>query len=592
MSVSNGTQSRVAIYLRVSTEDQVEKYGLDMQRDAIDALIKSKGRFEDNTERMVFAGDKYVYIDDGISGTTVISERPQFARLMEDILNAPEGKRPFDAVAVYKIDRFARKLSVLVDLIEFFENQGIQMLSANESIDTSTAFGRAVLGIIGVIAELEIETFKQRSADGRKAAIRKGVFMGEVPPYGYIKTPEKTLRILEEEAIVVREIFDMFLKQFMSPQQIADDLTKRKILSPSSSAIQYRKKSGSSRKKNADTFWSPLVIRKILFNEIYIGTYYYGKTKKGKRLPKSEWKKSDYRYPSIIEKADFSLVQQRLKKSKSRSVTAQRKQEDKHIYLLSGLLRCEACLDQQRSREMPHWVGEPRKMIVSGESVTARYYKCGRRNTKKYSGNYCNVITLPGDQIEQIIFDQVKELLKNPDAVINYQNKLKSRTQELKQLKTKRDFYEKLINAAPDKIERLKEQHQAGIISSLDELKQKIAEQEGAEKINQDKLFELETQIGKIVLSDNYVQTFKHFQDKYIKAMTNIEENRHLLKEVLDVLLDKVVVKSRPVTPEDTISGRKKEGQYIPYKLDLHFRLPKDMLHEAFFKFGVKDANL
>ena len=592
MSVSNGTQIKVAIYLRVSTEDQVEKYGLDMQRDSIDALIKSKGRFDDNTERMAFAGDQCVYVDDGISGTTPLEQRPQFSRLMEDLLNAPEGKRPFDAVAVYKIDRFARKLSVLVDLIEFFEKQGIQILSANESIDTSTPFGRAVLSIIGVIAELEIETFKQRSADGRKAAIKNGVFMGEVPPYGYIKIPDKTLRILEEEAIFVRDIFDMYLRQFKSPQQIADELTTRKVLSPSASALQYQKKSGNSRKKNKESFWSALVIRRILSNEIYIGNYYYGKTKGGKRQPKSEWKKSDYIYPSIIEKADFSLVQKRLRGAKANSVTAKRKQQDKHIYLLSGLLRCEACVEHGRTDQMPFWVGEPRKLKVAGEPVITRYYKCGRRNTTKYSGGYCNVITLPGDQIEQIIFEQVKELLENPQAVVNYQNKLKSHTQELKYLQTKRDTYEKLINSIPEKIERLKEQHEAGIIQTLDELKQKIADQEQAKDANLDKLMVLETQIGKMVLTDNYVHTLKHFQEKYVKALVDIENNRHFAQELLDVLIDKVVVRSRPVLPDDRISGRKKEGQYIPYKLVIHFRLPKEMLQEAFFKFGVKDANL
>lgn len=592
MVVSNGTQIRVAIYLRVSTEDQVEKYGLAMQRDALDALIKSKGRLDDNRERMVFAGDDYVYIDDGISGTTPISERPQFGRLIEDVLKAPPGKRPFDAVAVYKIDRFARKLSVLMELIEFFEAQDIQMLSANESIDTSTPFGRAVLGIIGVIAELEIETFKLRSADGRRAAIKKGVYMGEVPPYGYMKTPEKSLAILDTEAQIVKSIFDMFLREFKSPQQIADELTSMHVLSPAASAIQFQKRRGSSRKKNTEFFWNALRIREILSNEIYIGIYYYGKTHKGKRIPKEEWKKSDYRYPSLIEKADFALVQQRLQVSKSQSVTAQRKAEDKHIYLLSGLLRCEACLEHHRADVMPSWVGEPRKIIVAGKSEITRYYKCGRRNIKKFSHNLCNVITLPAEQVESIVLEQVKELLKDPQAVINYQNKLRSNTNELKQLQSTRGTYEKLINAIPHKIERLKEQHEAGIIESIDVLKGKLSDQEEVRKKYEEKILELESKIGKIILSQNYVDTFTHFQEKYAESLEDIERNRNFMQEMFSVLIEKIVVKSRPVNELDVISGRKKENQYIPYKIDLHFRLPPDMLKEAFYKFGVKDAKL
>lgn len=62
-------QIRVASYLRVSTEDQVEKYGLEAQREAIDAYIKSRGTFEDKRPKMVHAGNAYEYVDDGISGT-------------------------------------------------------------------------------------------------------------------------------------------------------------------------------------------------------------------------------------------------------------------------------------------------------------------------------------------------------------------------------------------------------------------------------------------------------------------------------------------------------------------------------------------
>ena len=78
---------RVALYLRVSTEDQVEKYGLDAQRSAINGFIQSRGKLKDGVrDKMVFAGSNYEYVDE-ISGTTNISERPGFARLVEDLSN-------------------------------------------------------------------------------------------------------------------------------------------------------------------------------------------------------------------------------------------------------------------------------------------------------------------------------------------------------------------------------------------------------------------------------------------------------------------------------------------------------------------------
>ena len=152
--LNDQAQLKVAFYIRVSTEEQVEKFGIPLQRNSLKSYISSKVKLNDGRDKMVLAGKKYVYIDKGVSGTTDVEERPEFSRLQSDILNAPEGNRPFDVVAVYKIDRFARKLKVLLDVIDFFDEKDIQFISVNESIDTSTPFGRAMLGIIGVIAEL------------------------------------------------------------------------------------------------------------------------------------------------------------------------------------------------------------------------------------------------------------------------------------------------------------------------------------------------------------------------------------------------------------------------------------------------------
>ena len=181
-------QLRVAIYLRVSTEDQAEKYGLKAQRAAIEGIIKSRGTLEDGkTPAMILAGKAYEYVDIDISGSLNIDERPEFRRLKEDILDAPEGSKPFDVVAVFKIDRFARKLKILMKVIEFFEEYKLEFISATESIDTSTPFGRAMLGIMGVIAELESETIRERTMRGREQAIKEVIFMGNHTPFGYQK---------------------------------------------------------------------------------------------------------------------------------------------------------------------------------------------------------------------------------------------------------------------------------------------------------------------------------------------------------------------------------------------------------------------
>jgi len=232
---------KVAIYIRVSTDEQSEKYGYDLQKSAIEALIQSRGRADNKLE---FAGDKYIYFDDGISGTADLNERPAFAQLQEDIINAVEDTKPFNAVAVYKIDRFARKLTILLDVIDFFDKNNIKFLSVNESIDTSTPFGKAMLGIIGVIAELEIETIKLRTQGGREEAVKIGVIMGNASIFGYKKNEKKQAEIFEPEAGTVRSIFDWFVNEKLSAGLIAIRLKQMKVLSPEESAIHYEKRKG------------------------------------------------------------------------------------------------------------------------------------------------------------------------------------------------------------------------------------------------------------------------------------------------------------------------------------------------------------
>ena len=212
--MSDQKQIRTALYLRVSTDDQIEKYGIGLQKDAIEGIIKSKGQLDNGTPAMVLAGKQYIYEDKGVSGTTPLDERPAFLQMKEDIEDAPKGETPFDIVAVYKIDRFARKLRILLDVIDYFEEHNIQFISANESIDTSTPFGKAMLGIIGVIAELEIETTKARTQAGVVQARNRGVYMGANAPYGYKKNKINNWKYLKKKHLLLdRSLSCLLLKR-------------------------------------------------------------------------------------------------------------------------------------------------------------------------------------------------------------------------------------------------------------------------------------------------------------------------------------------------------------------------------------------
>jgi site-specific DNA recombinase len=584
-------QLRVALYLRVSTDDQVEKYGIDLQKTSLEGLLQSKGKLVDGRARMILAGDKHVYIDDGISGTTELDERPAFAQLKEDLLVAGDGQKPFDVVAVYKIDRFARRLKILLDVVEFFEERDVQFLSASESIDTSTPFGKAMLGFLGIIAELEIETTKARTQAGRAEAIKNGVIMGANAIYGYTKDADKRLSVFEEEAKFVRLIFGKFVNEKLSAQQVADYLTKQEVLSPEASALEFKKRKGDTRKKNSIFFWRSERVREILANEAYIGKYYHGKTRNNKPVPKEEWVLSPYQHPSIIDFYLFKQAQTLLAQSKQLANTIN-KTAGGHVYLLSGLLKCDCCRRTDKENEdLATWVGDRKKLDKKGDAPTYTYaYKCGRKNIKK-NERICKAIPIPAEPLEKYVVEMTRQLLSNPIAVYKYQQTLKSSRLEIKKLQEKREQVKGLLNNLPNRRQRLQEQHENGYID-LKTLKSKNSELAIKEQELKVILEKTEHQIAQNSLSAGYINTLKLFAHQYIKALDDVYKNRSEIFDILHMLVSSITVYSRPVTKKDKIAGRKKEDQLIPYKLEMELKLPQDILNHFASQFGVKTADL
>ncbi len=105
------------------------------------------------------------YIDHGFSGAK--ENRPGLDELMRD---CERGYRHFDAICVWKFDRFARSTRHLVTALEKFQALGIGFVSLTENIDTSTAYGKMVFAILAAVAELERSLIAERIKNGMKKA--------------------------------------------------------------------------------------------------------------------------------------------------------------------------------------------------------------------------------------------------------------------------------------------------------------------------------------------------------------------------------------------------------------------------------------
>src|SRR6266478_8671998 len=155
---TQGEKMKTALYARVSTLDK----GQDpqMQLRELREYCQRRG--------WTVAGE---YVDIGVSGSK--DSRPELNRLMTDA-----HRRNFEAVLVWRLDRFARSVSHLLRALETFKSQGIEFISYSEQMDTSTPTGKMVFTVLGAVAELERSLIIERVRAGVRNARAKGKRLG------------------------------------------------------------------------------------------------------------------------------------------------------------------------------------------------------------------------------------------------------------------------------------------------------------------------------------------------------------------------------------------------------------------------------
>ncbi len=153
---ANDSTPRVALYARVSTTDQ-----------STDSQLLDLRRYVSERGWNIFKE----YVDEGISGTK--DSRPALNELMNDAK-----KRRFDVVLVWRFDRFARSTKHLILALEEFKNLGIDFVSYQENIDTSSPLGSAIFTIISAVAQLERDIIAERVKAGLRRAKENGKKLG------------------------------------------------------------------------------------------------------------------------------------------------------------------------------------------------------------------------------------------------------------------------------------------------------------------------------------------------------------------------------------------------------------------------------
>ena len=570
---------KVACYIRVSTEQQDKMFWKDAQLSRIKNYLLSR------KEKLVFAWkkldfwDEFVFYED-IGWASTVEERQELTRLFDMLEYSTETSRPFDLVIVSKIDRFARNLRLLLEVVDrLWQYKDVNwnwvwFISTQEAIDTSSPFWVAMLWIMWVFAELERDIIKERTHGGIKEAREQGI--PKAVPYWYRKNSVSKLpEIYEEEAKIVRYIFDTFIS-WSSVADICRNLSSKKILIPSASW----NKSNLSRTKDIYT-WDSSTVKWILENEFYIWEFYYNKFKSEKinwkyktiRLPKSEWTyNEDHQHDAIIWKDDFYLVQKLLPEKRWNYS----KSEDN--YILARLLKCSHCAEHRPFWEI-NWHGS-----TSNKKSWWKYYICSWKKTKNKIWDYqCPCMQLWKEDLETLVLSEIKLIFKNIDTLEKYLKEKKKIPSFEKQKDEKLNAINKKLELANNRLGITKILWEKEWEMSPKEFKTKYEKIEGEiEKLNSERLIIIKT-MNKLVNTKSYQKSFVVIKELLEKNLEELFEDNLKTKSLLELLIDEIWIYSREKEEWEVFPWRKTEWiQMIPCKMRIKFRLPQEFLKEYF----------
>lgn len=280
---------RVAAYARVSTDSDEQLSSYEAQVDFYTQHIQSNPEWE-------FVG---LYADEGISGTNT-KKREGFNRMVAD---AMEGK--IDLILTKSISRFARNTVDTLTTVRKLKEKGVEVYFEKENIYTLDAKGEVMITIMSSLAQEESRSISENVTWGKRKSMADGKFSLAYKHFlGYKKGEDGILEIVEDEAKIVREIYQLFLEG-QTVRMIADHLTQKGIPTP------------KGKEK-----WSVSTITSILQNEKYKGDALLQKTYTAdfltKRVKKNCGEIPQYyikdSHPAIIDPATFDLVQEEIER--------------------------------------------------------------------------------------------------------------------------------------------------------------------------------------------------------------------------------------------------------------------------------------
>ncbi len=318
LSLSLSLPSRAVSYLRASTDQQVERYGLESQRFACQQYATER-HYQFIAEYLEGDGQR------GVSGGN--TDRPVMNRLLRESKQRP---RPFDIVIIYDTSRLARddfmwygcwveaQLAECSITVEYVKERFAQ--------DPASQLHKQILRGVNTFYK---QTTAIRDREGLVARAKQGLWPGGMPPLGY-DLVEQRLVVNPEEAQLVERIFRMYVEQQLTVIQICTRLFQEGV------PTKWQRLGTKHTRRQPN--WDPSGLYRLLENSVYIGQFLWGK----KRNPRHQtWLSNEQviiLYRAIISEELWTAAQDRTQANRYHG-----RRDKRYPYLLSGLLHCAVC---------------------------------------------------------------------------------------------------------------------------------------------------------------------------------------------------------------------------------------------------------
>jgi len=474
----------IAFYARVSSEAQARDHTIDSQIAALKERIAADGLQLD---------PDHGYVDNGFSGTNLL--RPALERLRDAVACGR-----VERIYVHAPDRLARRYAYQVLLVEEFRRAGAEVVFLNRPIG-STAEDDLLLQVQGMIAEYERAKLLERVRRGRRHAARSGLVSAlTAAPFGYryirrdVGGGAARFEVVEEEEQIVRRIFRWVAHDRLSLSEVRRRLQQMGCRSPRGLA-----------------HWNHTTLSTMLDNPAYVGRAALGRSRilparprlrlvrrnarpspgvtQRVRAPREEW--IEIAVPALIDFETFEAASAQLVENRKRKRASLRGPR----WLLQGLTVCRCCgyaYYAKRSRLSPT---DPSK-------GSRHYYRCIGADAHRLNGAVkCGNPTVRGDQLEQIVWDQVRALLQEPGRVADEYRRRISRADDASAPAEEIVRIERQMAELRRGIDRLIDCYSSGLIEKAEfepritGLRQRIAQ------LKKQKLVAIETADGERELS-------------------------------------------------------------------------------------------